>query len=106
MKIQCGENIKRQRLLNGLSQADLGRLLDVKQGAISSWEINRTEPRMGQIEKMASIFGCTKSELIYGAKETPVYDSSVQEVVALYSKCTPEQKAAILSMLRSFVVVD
>lgn len=64
MKINCGDNIKKQRNINGLSQAELGLKLGVKHGAVSSWENGRTEPNIGQIEKMCLIFNCKKSDLI------------------------------------------
>ena len=64
MSINYGENIKRQRTISGLSQAELGEKIGLKHGAISSWENNRTQPNMGQIEQMCVVLGCRKSDLI------------------------------------------
>lgn len=104
MKINCGENIKRQRVLNNMTQTELGNAIGVKHGAISSWENNRTEPNMGQIERMCSVFGCRKTDLIDGYSfDVPEYVPGTVEIIDLYSRATPEQRQAVLNLLRSFV---
>lgn len=103
MKINCGENIKRQRAINNMTQTELGNALGVKHGAISSWETNRTEPNMGQIEKMCLVFGCKKSDIIGSSKEVPDYVSGTVEIIDLYSKITQEQRQIVLNLLRSMV---
>ncbi len=55
--------IKYFRKINGISQIDLGRALNVTGATVSSWEQNRTEPNMEQSLKMAKYFGCTLEEL-------------------------------------------
>lgn len=59
-----GKNIKRFRELNNLTQDELGEKIGVSGKTVSSWELNRTEPKMGMIEKLSNYFGCDKSELI------------------------------------------
>ena len=59
-----GENIRFYRNKIGLSQQELSEKLHVARPTISSWELNRTEPAMGNIEALAKIFKCKKSELI------------------------------------------
>jgi transcriptional regulator with XRE-family HTH domain len=59
-----GENIKFYRNKIGLSQQELSEKLHVARPTISSWELNRTEPTMGNIEALANIFRCKKSDLI------------------------------------------
>lgn len=103
MKINCGDNIRRYRQLSKLSQTDLGKMLDVSHAAISSWELNRTEPNMGQIEKMSQIFGCKKSQLMGLNRSAPTYAEGTAEIIDLYSRATEEQRMAVLNLLRSFV---
>lgn len=103
MKINCGENIRKYRVQNNMSQTDLGAALGVKHGAISSWENNRTEPNLGQIEKMCIIFGCKKTDLIEVQRDIPDYVPGTVEIIDLYSRATPEQRQAVLNLLRSFV---
>lgn len=61
-----GENIKNMRTKLGFSQAYVADYLHVTRQTVSSWEINRTEPTMGNIEALARLFGCKKSDLIDG----------------------------------------
>jgi len=103
MKINCGENIRRFRAVHNISQSDLGKMLGVSHATISSWEINRTEPNIGQIERMAKIFGCKKSELMGTYREIPNHIPGTAELVDLFSKATEEQRKAVLQLLRSFV---
>ena len=59
-----GNNIRILREQNNLTQDQLGDKLGISGKTISSWEKNRSEPKMGMIEKMSVIFGCNKSDII------------------------------------------
>lgn len=61
-----GENIKRIRKQHNMEQSELAKLLGISNKTVSSWETNRTEPKIGMIEKMAIIFDCEKTEIIEG----------------------------------------
>lgn len=61
-----GKNIKWMRSEIGMDQKDLAERLHVSNKTISSWETERTEPKMGMIEQMSNIFNCSKSDLIDG----------------------------------------
>ena len=62
--MNIGENIKYFRKANNMLQQDLADKLKVTKGAVSSWEVGRTEPNIGMIEAMCSIFQCQKSDLL------------------------------------------
>lgn len=57
-------NIKRLRDMNGLTQAELGKIAGVSDKAISTWENGTAEPRMGAVQKIADYFDIKKSEII------------------------------------------
>lgn len=59
-----GDNIKKFRIEKGMTQAQLANKLNVSEKTISSWEVNRTEPNMGNIEYLSKALGCRKSDLI------------------------------------------
>lgn len=61
-----GKNLKYYRKKAHLSQEDLALLLKMSKKAISSWEIDRTEPNTNRIKELCSILNCTSDELIYG----------------------------------------
>ena len=48
-----GDKIKEYRMLRGMTQGELANRLHVRQNTISSWEVGRTEPNMGMIERLA-----------------------------------------------------
>lgn len=67
--MNIGENIKSYRMKNGLTQKELGDMLiwngcPISGKTVSSWEVNRTEPKIGLIEQMCKIFNCQKSDLL------------------------------------------
>lgn len=78
-----GDNIKALRKKNGYSQQDLADKLNVSRQTISSWEVNRTEPTMGNIEMMSIIFHCNKSDLIDGVS------NAIQEVYSFGEDVLP-----------------
>lgn len=64
MKINCGDNIRKYREFNKLTQRELAQKINVSHATIHSWESNRTEPKMGAIEKLCAVLGCSKADLI------------------------------------------
>lgn len=62
--MDIGGTLKRFRRINNLEQKDLARLLHVSDRTISSWETNRTQPKMEMIEELCRIFKCQKSDFL------------------------------------------
>lgn len=58
--MSIGKNIKILRTKYGLTQQDLAEIAGVTNKAVSAWESNTKEPRMGAIEKIAKHFGLKK----------------------------------------------
>ena len=46
-----------------LTQEELALKINVSQKTISSWEIGRTEPNMGEVQKLCKLFDCTIEDL-------------------------------------------
>ncbi|MDE6314408.1 MAG: helix-turn-helix domain-containing protein [Lachnospiraceae bacterium] len=59
-----GENIKNWRELRDFTQSDLASILEVSDKTVSSWEVNRTEPKMGMVEKICKALSCKKTDII------------------------------------------
>lgn len=59
-----GNNIKKWRELRNLKQSELAEILEVSDKTVSSWEINRTEPKMGMVEKICIALNCRKTDII------------------------------------------
>lgn len=62
--MSIGNNIKILRTKYGLTQQELAEIAGVTNKAVSAWESNAKEPRMGAIEKIANHFGLKKSNII------------------------------------------
>ena len=62
--MSIGENIKKWREYRNLKQTELAEMLGVSDKTVSSWEINRTEPKMGMVEKISSALRCKKTDII------------------------------------------
>lgn len=67
-----GDRIKEYRIHSGFTQAELAQKVDVKPSVVSSWEIGRTEPNLGQCSKMSKLFDVSIDELVTGKKDSDV----------------------------------
>ena len=75
MKTKFGNIIKSLREQHNLSQEELGNIVNVSDKTVSSWEINRTEPKMGIVQQLADYFGVTTDYLIKGNFENDDFDN-------------------------------
>lgn len=84
--MSIGENIKRFREAQGLTQEELGKIAGVSFQAVSMWERDEREPRMGVIQKIADYFGIKKSHILeFDARgEKPPSDSP--QLAVLFSR--------------------
>ncbi|MBQ7881050.1 MAG: helix-turn-helix transcriptional regulator [Clostridia bacterium] len=64
MKNKFALNIKELRLLAGLKQIDLAKILNTTQRKISYWEIGQIEPDLDTLWLIADFFNITIDELI------------------------------------------
>ena len=54
-----GEKLKELRLDKGIGQIQLAKELGVGKSVISLWELNRCEPTLSNLIKIAQFFGVT-----------------------------------------------
>lgn len=95
-----GKTIKRYREANGLTQAELGKKVHTSGACISSWEVGRTEPNIGQIALLASVFGVTPQAFI-GDLDMSNFRLTVRErdLVMTFRSATAEDQAAVERLL-------
>lgn len=62
--MSIGNNIKKWREIRNLKQSELAALVGVSDKTVSSWEINRTEPKMGMVEKICVALKCKKTDIV------------------------------------------
>lgn len=98
--MNVGEAIKKLRQKNGLEQKQLADYLGVSNKTISSWEHNRTQPKMEMIERMCAIFNCSKSDFFDFDNQfevefqIPSDDKSIKLILEV-----PERKHALFTTL-------
>lgn len=73
--MSIGRNIKTLRLQHGLSQRELAEIAGVTDKAVSTWELDKKDPRMGAIQRMADYFGIKKSDIIEPVHEVVTADT-------------------------------
>lgn len=64
--MSIADTIRRLREDSGYSQERLADLLEVNRSAIAHWESGRTLPRMGNVRRLAEIFGIKVSDILDG----------------------------------------
>ncbi len=64
MQVIIGENIKRLRITNGLTQEKLADILGVSPQAISRWEKSTTYPDINMLPSIANYFNVSVDELL------------------------------------------
>lgn len=66
----------------GMSQTELAKELNVSNATVSDWVHGKKCPRMDKIDRMAELFGCSRSDIMDPDKpgQTP-FDTKVQFIV-------------------------
>lgn len=67
--MSTGANIRRLREQRGLTQEQLGKMVDVSRSTITQWERGWTTPRMGNVQILAGALGVSTADII--ADEIP-----------------------------------
>lgn len=100
--MNIGATIKAFRLLNSMDQKELADKLHVSNKTISSWESNRTQPKMEMIEEMCKVFNCKKSDFLSdGPEECSYYLSNHEhELILQYRNASPSVKETVERILK------
>ena len=96
-----GDKLKKIREAHNLSQDELGERLGVSGKTVSSWEINRTEPNMGNVQKIADMFSVTTDSLIReNVFNAPILTEKGKNLLAAYDSASPDTKKAVDRILK------
>ncbi len=102
---RIGEVIKRKRQRDRLTQADLGKKIDVSGSYIGSLENATSSPRITEIEGLAAAFRTTAFDMLSEAAKEDGYKFSEttrerSAILSLYDGLNPEQQ----KMARAFLL--
>lgn len=95
--MSVSNSIKALRLKFNLTQLELAEIAGVTDKAVSCWELGKSAPRMGAIEKIAKHFNLTNSEVIsFGSEEeAETYTDEELEIIRVYRSLNADGKAFV-----------
>lgn len=96
-----GKIIRQYRKARGLTQHDLAKLVNVSEKTISSWEVDRTEPKMEAVENLAAALGISKSELIGEELTENKLSEREKALLIAYRNATREIRRAAEAVLQT-----
>ncbi len=64
--VYVGDNLKKLRVLNALTQAELAQKAGLTPAAVARIECNEAEPRMTTLRKLAEALGVEPHEIVRG----------------------------------------
>lgn len=87
IEIAVGDNIKKIRTMNHMTQEQFGKIAGVSSMAVSQWENHRAVPRMGAVQRISDYFHIPTSRIIDNINEYitkyPDYDDRQPEIRAM-----------------------
>ena len=94
------EKLKAARKQRGLSQAALGKLLDVQAKTISNWENGKSEPNLKTINKLCEVLNIPLYSLI--SKDVD-YQLTLEEAFLInkYRELSDDGKNIIISLIKT-----
>lgn len=103
IKSHIGQRIRKYRKEADMTQETLAKFLGVSRPTISSWEIDRTEPSMQDVQKIADALGCAVSDIIGDYHQKVIENHNLQRILELSKKLEPEQQKTVIEHLEYLV---
>lgn len=97
------DNLRKVRVMAGLSQAALAAKLGVPRNRITAWELRRAEPSFSTLARLALLFGVSVDELL----DVPVQaslrplPSTVLEIAEKLQQFSPVQLSFVLKIVNT-----
>ena len=97
-------NLRRHLDSSGRSQKEVADIIGVSTGTFCDWVNKRSIPRMDKVQKLAEVFGITKSDLL--DEWNPEKDEELaadQKVLELFHKVPKEKREFVLSLIQTTI---
>ena len=98
--VRLGAAVNARRAAQGLTQAQLGDALGVTSQQIQKYERGTNRISAASLARIAVILDTTASELMGETFATAL--PGARSLLTSWSKLTPEQRAAVVNLVRSF----
>ncbi|WP_339642571.1 helix-turn-helix transcriptional regulator [uncultured Porticoccus sp.] len=100
-----GENLRRLRRDKGLTQAELGKLADMKITHMSKLENDTGDPKLSTLYKLMSALECSADTLLMDADKVGV-DGVLQASFDRAQQLPKRKKAIVIELIDSFCIAD
>ena len=102
--VSYGDMIRQFRKQKGLSQEELGALVNVKKNAVGAWEAGRSRPDLSSVPvickalgiSVPDFFGISEKEDTKGSLKEKVYDPDLEMFTDKYGRLNPYHRQVIL----------
>lgn len=88
MEITLGKQIKTLRAEKGMTQAELGELLNKAGSTVRMWELDRSSPDRKALYSLCEIFGVTPDYFFYNTKAPESMDEGLKHSFEVKNKIT------------------
>lgn len=106
IKSNLGKQIKRLRLYAGMTQEEFSKKVGVSRPTISSWEVDRTEPSMQDVQKMAAVLDCSVNDIIGNYKNDLIRSHNIERIVTLSEKLTNDGQQEVIKFIEYMLYKD
>lgn len=97
---QIGQQIRKARRAQGLSQEQLAEKVDISVTHMSHIETGATKLSLPVLVALAEALGVSTDEILFPEREAAVLDAR-KSVQAILQTCTPKQTSLILAIARA-----
>ncbi len=97
-----GDNLKRLRKEQDLTQGDLSALCGIKLAHISKLERNESDPKLSTIEKLIKALNCSADQLLFG-QDSCSQDSGLKRSLESIAPLPECDKAALVEIIDKYV---
>lgn len=98
------DNFDRYCKRDGKTNSEVAKAIGLDPSSCTGWRKGAI-PRNGTVKKLADYFGVTVDDLLADNKKEPAgdggLDEDMKEFVELAKKMTPEERSAILTLMKS-----
>lgn len=94
--------IQDEKQKRGWTEYTLAKNSELSQSTISSWYRKDLEPSLSSLEKICRGLGITLSQFFSSENYTGSLSSDQVELLEVWEGLSPEQRSALLELLRSF----
>ena len=105
-KQNIGKYIRKYRKERGMTQAELAAVIGTSRPNIGSWESDRTEPSINDVERLADFFGVQITDIIGMTEPSDILnDADIKDFVLFLNVIAPaENRKSFFDSLKKIAV--